>query len=93
MGPFSEPQATYKMRILSLSVCISFPHGCIGIDVVSLEPQFCKSLVVACPCCCRIVMAGKVLLVHFVMKCAMWTVVVSRACLNYVRSITSQFDI
>ena len=52
-----------------------------------------KRLVVVCPLRCMIFMVDKVLLINFVMKCAMWTVVVSRACLNYVRSITSQFDI
>ena len=32
-------------------------------------------------------MVGRVLLMHFVMKCAMLSVVVSCACLNYVSSI------
>ena len=38
-------------------------------------------------------MVGKVLLIYFVMKCSMWTVVVSRAGLNDVRSIPSQYAI
>ena len=37
-------------------------------------------------------MVDKVLLIIFVMKCAMWKVVLSRARLNDVRSITSQSD-
>ena len=35
-------------------------------------------------------MVGRVLLMYFMMKCAMWTTVVSRDRLNYVRSIPSQ---
>ena len=35
------------------------------------KPQFRQSLVVTCPCRCRIFMVGKVLLMHFVMKFAM----------------------
>ena len=49
-------------------------------------------LVVACPRCCRIVMVWKVLLIHSEMKCVMWTVVISCACLNDVRSIPPQYS-
>ena len=52
--------------------------------------QQCKRLVEACPCCCRVVMLERVLLIHFVMKCDIWTIFLSRACSNGVRSISSQ---
>ena len=45
-----------------------------------------------CPRHCRIVMVEKVLLIPFVMKFTMWTVVLSGACLNDVSSIPSQYD-
>ena len=38
-----------------------------------------KKLVLACPCRCRIVMVDKLFLINFMIECAMWTVVISRA--------------
>ena len=52
-----------------------------------VTPKRGQRLVVACPHRCRIVMDGRVLLIHSEMKCSMWTVVFSHAYLNYVRSI------
>ena len=49
-----------------------------------------KRLVEACPCSCIIVMVYRVLLINFVMKCNIWTVVLSYACSNGVSSISSQ---
>ena len=49
-------------------------------------PQRGQRLVITCPRICRIFIVAKVLLNNFVMKCGMWTVVVSRARLNMVRS-------
>ena len=54
------------------------------------KPQLRQSFIFVCPCCCNIFMVGKVWLMNFVMKCAMWTVVESCARLNGVRSIPSQ---
>ena len=39
---------------------------------------------------CRIIMLYKVLLIHYLMKCSIWTVVLYRAHLNDVRSFPSQ---
>ena len=38
-------------------------------------------------------MVGKVLIMHFVMKCDMWMVVVSQDCLNNIGSMSSQSDV
>ena len=37
-------------------------------------------------------MLEEVLVMNFVMKCAMWAVVVFHTCLNDIRSITSQYS-
>ena len=58
--------------------------------VSGVTPQCRQKLVVACLCCYSILMVGRVLPMHFVMKCIMWVVVISCACLNNVRSISSQ---
>ena len=50
-------------------------------------PQRGERLVEACSCCCRIGMVERVLLMNFVIKCDIWTVALSRARLNGVRSI------
>ena len=55
-----------------------------------VTPQSGQMLVVACTCWCRTVMVGRMLLMHFVMKCAIWKVLVSCARLKDVRSISSQ---
>ena len=59
--------------------------------IVSIsKPQHGQRLVVTCTCNFRIVIVDNVLLIYLVMKCAMWTVVVSRARLNDVRLIPYQ---
>ena len=54
------------------------------------RPHHGQILVDACPCCYIIVMLDRVLLIHFVMKCDIWTVFLSRARSNGERSILSQ---
>ena len=58
--------------------------------VYGVTPHRGQRLVFACPRQCIIVMVDRVLLMHFVTKCAMWTVVVSCAHLKDVRSISPQ---
>ena len=77
-------------HLLLLPFWVHWYRSCIVFRVV---PQHEQRLVVLCPCHCRIAMVGRVLLIHFVMKCAMCKVVVSCACLNDVRSILSQSDV
>ena len=61
--------------------------------ISGVTPQHGQRFVVAFPCLCRIGMVGRVLLVHFLMKCDMWTVVVSRDFFHNVRSTSSQSDV
>ena len=56
------------------------------------RPQRRQRLFFACHHCSSIVMVEKVLLIHFFMKDAMWKVVLSCACLNYMRSITHEYS-
>ena len=56
------------------------------------KPYWGQRFVVVCPCCYRIIIVGKLLLVHFVMKCAIYTAVVSCDILNDVRSIPSKYS-
>ena len=60
--------------------------------VYRAKPQIRQRLVVAFPCRCWIIMLDRVLLIHFLMKCAMWTVFLSSARCNDVSLITSQYD-
>ena len=58
--------------------------------ISGVTPHHGQRLVVACPCRCNKVMVYRMLLMHSVMKCAMWTLVVSCDCLKNVRSILYQ---
>ena len=51
-----------------------------------------QMLVDACPYHCRILMAERVLLIHFVMKCDIWGVVLSRSYSNGVMSVPFQYS-
>ena len=73
-----------------LSRLPSWLHWYMCCIVSWVTPHFGQRLVVACPRRCRIVIVGRVFLMHFMMKCSMWAVVISRARLNNVRSISSQ---
>ena len=57
-----------------------------------VTPQLGQRLVVACPHLCSIIMVGRVFIMYLVMNCDMWTVVVSRAHLNYISSVLSQYN-
>ena len=59
-------------------------HWCRYCIVSRANPQSRQRLVVACPRQCRIFMVGRVLLMNFLMKCTMWTVVVPCDFLNCV---------
>ena len=61
--------------------------------ISGVTPQCGQMLVVACTCYWIIAMVVSVLLMHLLMKCSMWTVVVSHARLNNIRSISSQYDV
>ena len=76
-------------HLLRLSMLVHWYICCIVSGATTHRRQ---RLVVVCPCCCRIVIVEKVLLTHFVIK-AMWTVVVSRARLNSLSSISSQSNV
>ena len=79
--------STDAVHLLRLS---SWVHWYRCFIVSGLTTHHRKKLVIACPFQCRIVMVVRVLLMHFLMKCAMWTVCVSRASLNNVKLISSQ---
>ena len=79
--------STDDVHMTRLSFWVHWYRCCI---VSGANTQRGWRLVVACPHRCMIVMVAKVLLIHFVVKFAMWTVVASRARLNYLRSIASQ---
>ena len=82
------------MRLPTLFICRGFP--CDYIDTgVALSPELCHS--VGKGWLLRVLIAvgfswftGCLLLMNFVMKCAIWMLVVYRASLNDVRSISSQ---
>ena len=77
----------------TLSICRGLPHEYIGTYVVSsleLRHSSGKGWLLYYLVTLGFFMAGKVLLMHFVMKCAMCTSFVYRACFNDVRSISSQ---
>ena len=73
-----------------LSRLSSWVHWYMCFIVSGVTSQHSKRLDVVCPCHCRFAMVGRVLVMHFMMKCAMWKVVVSCSCLNNVKSILSQ---
>ena len=55
-------------------------------------PQIGQRLVDAWPNLCKIVMVDMMLLIHLLMKCDIWTLVLSHDGSNDVRSIPSQFS-
>ena len=61
-------------------------------NVSGVTPQHGQMVVVACLCYCMIFMVDMVILMHFLMKCDMWDLIVSGARLNGVRSISFQSD-
>ena len=79
--------STDAVHIPWLSLWVHWYRCCI---VSFASPQRRKMLVVACPLCYRIFIVDKVLLIHFVMECDIWKLILSCACLNYVRSIPLQ---
>ena len=81
--------STNAIHLSRLSLWVHWYRCCI---VAGDTPQWRKSFVVACPRHCRIVMVDKVLLIQFVMKYAMWKLVLSRDSLNDLRSIPSHSD-
>ena len=82
--------STNAFHWLQLPSWVHWYRCCI---VFGVSSQRGNRLVVACPFCCRIIIVGRVLLMHFTMKCSMWAVVVSRDCLNNLGSISSQSDV
>ena len=68
----------------------SWVHWYICCIIYGSKPHYGQRLVVACPRWCRVFMVDKVLLIQFLIKFAIWTVVLSCAILNDVRSITFQ---
>ena len=79
--------STDAFHLPRLPSWVHFYICCIVSGATSQRKQI---LVFACPCCCRIVMVGKVLLMNFVMKRAMWTIAAPCPCLNDVSLIPSQ---
>ena len=77
--------STNSVHLLQIPLWVHWYMWCI---ISGVTPHHGQRLIVACPCCCIIVMVGRVLLMYFMMKCSMWKVVVSCACLNDVRSIS-----
>ena len=70
------------VHLFRLPLLIHWFMCCIFYGVTT---HFRQRLIVARPCHWKIIMVGRVLLVHFMMKCAMWTVVFYRAHLKNVR--------
>ena len=81
--------STYAVHLSRLPLLLHWCRFCI---ISGLMPQRSQRLVFKCPRRCRIVMVSRVLLMHFVMKCSMWMVVVSRDRLNNVISISTQYS-
>ena len=79
--------STYAVHLPRLHLWVHWYMCCI---VSGVTPQLSQRLVVACTCQCRIIMVGRVLLMNFMMKCSMCTVVVTHDRLNDVKSILSQ---
>ena len=78
--------STDTVHLSCFPLWVHFYRCCI---ISGVTPKRGQRLVVVCPRRCRIVIVGRVSLIHFMMKCAMWMVVISRDFFNYVRSISS----
>ena len=68
----------------------SWVHWYMCCIVSGVMPQFRQGLVVVCLNWFRIVIVGRVLLMNFLIKRSMWSVVVYHNILNFVKSISSQ---
>ena len=92
-GPCSAFLTISTIRLLGLSVCCDFPHGCIdtydGFFFWDHTTAW-EMLLDSFPCSCIIFMVDRVLLIHFLMKCDTWKVFLFRASSNGVKSIPSQ---
>ena len=78
--------STYAVHLPLLPLWVNWYSFCI---FSGAKPKPGHRLVGACSCWCRIFMVDKVLVIHLVIKCDMCTLVLSHACFNDVRSISS----
>ena len=80
-------------EVFHMHLITSLVHCYMCCILSGVTPQSSQRLVVAFLSLCSIFKVGRVLIMNFVTKCSMWTVVVSRALLNNVWSISSHSDV